>query len=294
MIASYLQSSLIPIVVAIVYILTGFFSLFLFFRAGKHELADDEILFDSTLIAIIGVLVFGRLVDFFTRYDFYNFSIKKLIFFNVFFGFDWYGALLGAAVLSGFYLRRKKQKILAIFDLAAAPIVFGAMGIFLIDYLFFGKLTSIFYFALLLIVFWILKRLAKVKRFDGFFTSITLTLAGVLNLIFFWQKGNFVFGNISYSLLMPLVAIILGIILFYKFSKRNIRADLKNIVGFVLLGLFKLKRILFSFSEANLVARSILLSPYYLVKLVIHLVKLLGREIYLSVVDLMRIWGVLK
>lgn len=278
------------------YILVAFLTLFLFFRAGKHEFVDKEILFDLSLISLLGALLFGRVVDFIVRYKFYEWSFKKLFFFNAYFGFNWYGALLGALILSVIYLRRKKQKILFIFDLASAAIVFGAMVVSLFNYLIFGMLISILYFIYLFIIFWILKRLSKVKRFDGFFASLALILTGFLNTVILVanEPELQLAKTIDYELMAPTVVVILGFVLFYKFSKRDIYADFKNLGAFFLLSLFKLKRITFSKSEANLAARSILLLPYYLVKLVIHLVKLLGREIYVSVNDFMHVLGVSK
>ena len=278
------------------YILAAFLTLFLFFRAGKHEFVDEEILFDLSLISLFGALLFGRVVDFIVRYKFYEWSFKKLFFFNAYFGFDWYGALLGALIFSVIYLRKKKQKILFIFDLASAEIVFGAMVVSLFNYLVFGMLISILYFIFLFIIFWTLKRLSKVKRFDGFFASLALILTGFLNIIFLAaNEQNFQLSKtVDYEFMTPFAAVILGFVLFYKFSKRNFYADLKNLGAFFLLSLFKLKRITFSKSEANLAARSMLLSPYHLVKLVIDLVKLLGREIYMSINDFIHVLGVNK
>ncbi len=285
MLANYLGTPLTSWLAIALYILAGFFALFLFFRAGRHELVDDEVLFDTTLIGAIGALFVGRVIDFFTRSDFYKFSIKKLVFFNAFSGFDWYGALLGTAILAGVYLKRKKQKVLFIFDLASAPIVFGAMLASLVNYLLFGKLIATLYFAGLLVIFWILKRFAKTKKFDGFFATLSLILTGFLNLALYPH----LFLQFDYQRVATIITPVLGLLLFYKFSKRTPRADLKNLSAAILLSLFKTKRVLFSTSEANLVARSILLSPYYLVKLLLHLVKLLGREIYISMIDLKNI-----
>src|SRR3989344_1275297 len=108
MIENYLGGNLAHVIAIIAYILAGVITLFLYFRAGRHELVDDEVLFDLALVAASGALVFGRIVDFLVRFQFYGWSFKKLIFFNVFFGFSWYGAFLGAIVLSAFYLKSKK------------------------------------------------------------------------------------------------------------------------------------------------------------------------------------------
>lgn len=296
MIESIFGSYIANILVFGAYILAAFLTLFLFFRAGKHEFVDEEVLFDLSLISLLGALFFGRIVDFIVRFKFYEWSFKKFFFFNVYFGFDWYGALLGAIILSTFYLRRKKQKILLIFDLASVTIVFGVMVIALFNYLIFGAAASILYFIYLFVIFWILKRLSKVKRFDGFFASLTLILTGLLNMVILvFNKPDFKLGKtIGYELLAPSTVVIFGFFLFYKFSKRKIRADIKNLGAFFLLSVLKLKRITFSKSEANLTARSILLSPYHLVKLLIHLVKLLGREIYVSVNDFIHVLGVGK
>src|SRR3989338_6523140 len=87
-----------PIISILVFIVSSILALFLYYRTGRHELVDDEILFDSSIIVLIWALVGGRITDFALRPDFYGFSLSKLFFFNVYGGFDWHGAILGLVV----------------------------------------------------------------------------------------------------------------------------------------------------------------------------------------------------
>jgi len=42
-----------PIISILVFIVSSILALFLYYRTGRHELVDDEILFDSSIIGLI-------------------------------------------------------------------------------------------------------------------------------------------------------------------------------------------------------------------------------------------------
>jgi len=73
-------------------------------------------------------------------------------------------------------------------------------------------------------------------------------------------------------------------------AKRQPWQDLKMIFAAFLLAVFKLRRMITSIKEADNVSKVILLSPYYLAKSLLLLVKLIGREIAFSFVDLVSVF----
>ncbi len=255
-------------------------------------MVDDEILFDSAIVGAIGALIGGRVVDFLLRSDFYGFSISKLFFFNVYHGFDWYGAILGAVVAIYILLKKKQVNFWFVLDIIGAPVVFAAILISVSNFFLFGGYVPIIYAVVLTVVFWVLKRLAKIKRNHGFFFSLTLILLSLLEISLFpFKEAKYrIFGQIEYTLVMPALVLAVGLVLFYTHCGRKIKADIQNLAGLFLLGLFKFRRILTSSGEANLVARSILLSPLHLSKFILNLVKLLGTEIGKSFFELLQVF----
>jgi len=281
------------LITILVFIFASTFALFLYFRAGRHELVDDEILFDSAIVGAIGALIGGRVVDFVLRSDFYGFSISKLFFFNVYHGFDWYGGILGAVVAIYILLKKKQVNFWFVLDIIGAPVVFAAILISVGNFFLFGGYLLIIHVVVLTVVFWVLKRLAKIKRNHGFFFSLTLILFSLLEISLypFNETKYRIFGQIEYTLALPTLVLTIGLVLFYMHCGRKIKADIQNLAGLFLLGLFKFRRILTSSGEANLVARSILLLPLHLSKFTLNLVKLLGTEIGTSFFELLQVFG---
>lgn len=280
----------------LVFIVASIFGLFLFYRAGKHELIDEDVVFDSSILACFGALIAGRIADFFIRYNFYNFSFKKLFFFNVWGGFDWYGAAIGATVAVYFLLRKSKSKLLTILDLASAPLVFAAFIVFLGDYILTNRISTAIYFAGLFIIFWILKRFEKLKRNPGFFFSTALIFVSILNLVLYFLKqteSKQVF-TIDYNFVMPFATLAIGTFTYSIYTKRNLKEDFKRLEAFLLLTLLKLKRILTSVNEASIISRAIILLPIALSKLAVNFVKLISREVQLSIVELAQVFGFKK
>jgi len=80
-------------------------SLFLFFRGMRRELFEKELIFDFVLLGLFFALISGRVFDFVIRPDFYSWSFKKLFFFNVFGGFDIWGAIIGFLIFGFLFLK---------------------------------------------------------------------------------------------------------------------------------------------------------------------------------------------
>lgn len=265
-----------------------------------RELVDNEVLFDTILVSLLAGLAWGRLVHFLIHREIYHWSILRILFFTTYAGIDFLGSFIGVFIASYIYLKSKREKPFFIFDLAAAPVAFGQflfnLGLGLSNYgdgfVVFGTklpialIASFFY----LVLFWSLKRLEKKKRFVGFFSSVYLVGNGTAILIahlIMPSGGVIIFGKLPYYLIIGILFIVLGLLTWYVFAKRNLRGDTRAFFAQSLLTIFSLRRTLVSANEAGRLSRGILFSPYFLLRSLCFLVITLTREARLSLVDLM-------
>lgn len=284
-----------------VVLLSVFVSIFLFWRAGRHELVDSELLLDTVIIASIGGLVCGRLWDFFIRADMYHFSLARLLFFNVYSGIDFAGVILGLCLAAFIFLKGKKVKFLEIFDLAVPAIAFGqsaiAIGRFAISFLDLKKIDypSLYSGLGYLIIFWILKRLGRRKRHPGFFACFYLLTVAVLEIVMFFVNHDLTtFGGVPYKLTLGVGLFAFSLVLWHICSGRSPKADIKLVTANVLLFVFKAKRTLASVEESGNLARLVLLSPYYLAKAILKIIKFIGSEIISGTMDFLIVLGIRK
>lgn len=277
---------------------------FLFARTGRHELVEWNILFDLGFFSAIGGLIFGRVLDFFTNPTFYLWSVKRLIFFNVWPGINYWGVLLGIFIFAWLYLRNRRENFWFVLDLAAAPLALlrGLAAVFLIlsekaktltVNLVFVKPGAVeiklgfVYFIYYLILFWAIKRLEKRKRHRGFFVCFFLAFAAAFEtLVYLMTDSQKIFYFVSYGSVLPMGFLIFISFRWYGLAKRKPISDLKNIFAFLLLGFFNLRRVLFSANEAGKVSRAILFSPLYLIRSLYFGAKALFSEVGLSLADL--------
>lgn len=300
-------SSFTPFIYPAIALISFLSFLFLYWRAGRHEFIESTFLFDVIFVSMFGAILFGRITDFVFRYDYYAWSLRKLIFVNVYTGFDYFGAFYGGIVSAAIYLGRIKRKDpLYVFDLATAPLAFSAaliaLGSFLLkEYVLrqatlSSNLLYVYYSVGYFIIFWMLKRLEAKKRHVGFFASIFLVCFAVLHLLLMYAGT---FGGreaefITYRLLFPSAALLLGVGSWYFLSGRSLTFGIKSFFAFCLLGVFKLKRVLTNIREADIFAKSIIFFPYYLAKFTQNLVKLVIKEILLCFEGFFHILGFKK
>jgi len=268
-------------------------AIFLFWRNGRHELFESSFLFDFLIVSFLGGLMIARVFDFFLFSDIYHWSIKRLLFFNIYGSFNWWGVLLGAIISGKIYLKFQKVNFWQIFDIAAAPIVFAALLISLgslVDNLLSKSEISfhLYYFIGYFLIFWILKRLARRKRHFGFFSCFFIISVSGLNLLLlsFKERPVKTMMVVPYELLIAGTFLFFGMVTWYLLAKRDLFRDLKMIFALDLLIILKIKRIVTSVREADSFSRSILLLPFYLAKSILLLVKLVGRQIAFSLWDL--------
>lgn len=289
-----------PLILSLLY--TGFFFLailgtvFLFWRAARHELIDSSEAFDLVTLGAIGAVIFARLFDFIGKSDPSNWHVAQLLFFNRYPGFDFYGAIVGIVVVAFIYLRSKKLNVLSVLDLAAAPLLFGqtivALGAYLsgASYTLYSPHSMQFTFYLLLFV--VLKRLSAKKRHPGFFicfylVSISIFDLAILNL----REQIHRWGGIAYELAAPLALLVLGISAWYALARRNLREDAKWLSGLVLLSIFRTVRMVRSADEAGKFSKSIIFAPYYLARSLFGLIIAFSGEVRLAFLELLYVFG---
>src|SRR3990167_2083853 len=149
--------------------------LFLFFRGMRRELFEKELIFDFVLL--------------------------ELFFFNVFGGFDIWGAMIGFLVFGFLFLKRRvHQKIWQILDICMPALALSASIVSLSLYLDHRKIIFLYYFIGYFIIFWALKRLEKIKKHQGFFISFFIVSVSFLNLILFGLRdlSRHLFLGIAY------------------------------------------------------------------------------------------------
>lgn len=286
------------------FILAFFISAFLFWRAGRRELIDSSLLFDTFFIGLLGFIVGGRVFDFVLGLFSYNISLRRLVFFNVYGGFSFYGAVLGFIFAVYVFTRRKNSKFLSILDLMAAPLALGRaiylLGLVLINFYKNGR-GSNFYSTLVLffvyfICFWSIKRLEKKKRFSGFFIAHYLIFTSIFGIVIAILKHEtpLVFKNIPVGVFILIVFLIIGFGIWYLDGNAKKKINSNSFFAVILLSMFKIKRVMTSLPEADQLAKTIVLLPYSLVKLLVSFVKLTLHEVMVSLLDLVRVFGFKK
>ena len=288
--------------------------LFLFWRAAKHEFVDEAIVFDTIVICLVSALFFARIFEFATHPDVYKWSFSNFFFLNPVKGLSLWGAIFGIILAGTLYLKNKKYNFWRIFDLCAAPFfLFLAIynfGLFLgskdvsLNLGFFKNLQNSFFQAILFFVlFWVLKRLERKKRHAGFFASFFFVFFSLANLSAFYLGQIGILGGVESTLLFTLIPsqalFATGLLLFgglswYILARRKVKEDTKGLLALFLLILFRARRILTTVSEANEIARSIVLLPYNLAKLTLTFTLAAGKEIISSFFDFMHDLGIKK
>lgn len=289
-----------PLYLAVVFIAI-FIGVFLFWRAGRHELIDSELLLDTVIVAFFGGLVFGRLWDFLVRADRYHFSLSRLVFFNAFPGIDFSGILFGFCVATALFLRKKRGRFFEIFDLAVSKIAFAqsiiALGRFAIGaVLLKTRDLSTLYFGIgYFLIFWVLTRLSRRRRHAGFFTGLYLAASASMEIALFWTRSEKVMiGQVPYKLVLGLGLLVFSLIFWYGLAKRNFKKDSRMIAAAIVLFLMRFKRIIVSVEEGGNLARLLILFPYYLARKILFVLKFLGTEIVSGLAEFLVILGIRK
>lgn len=288
--------------------------LFLFWRAAKHEFIDEEIIFDILVICLVPALFFARVFEFITFPAIYRWSIANFFFLNSIWGLNLWGALFGTILTGRLYLRNKKYNFWQIFDLGAAPLALFIsiykLGLFLGSESIFPKREflknipdSVFQAILFFVLFWVLKRLEKQKKHIGFFTSFFIVFFSFINLSAFYlgklgilkpAESAYFFNVISYLVIFAGSFLLFGVVSWYILAKRKPKGDIKGLLALFLLLIFLFKRSITSVSEADQIAKALVLLPYNLGKLILKFSQVIAKEIISGFVDFAHALGIKK
>lgn len=283
------------------FLLGIFMGIFLFWRAGRHELIETEKLLDTAVVSLLGAILFSRIFDFLIRSQFYHWSVKRLIFFNAYWGFDYYGGLFGLAVSGLIYLALKRANFLQIFDLAAAPVVFVQAAYYLSKFLganlilkqlSFNLNKDFFSFIFYFLIYFAIKRLSAKRRHAGFFGCFYLVFTAVSNLTlrFSFSFGRLPKGQEGWHAVFEAAILIFGLFLWYFLAKRKPKEDIKAVFAFILLSIFRTKRMLTSADEAGKLAKTVLFVPLNLVRSFYLALRFVVLEIYLGFLEFINVF----
>lgn len=246
---------------------------FLIWKFSQEELLfsktpiEEETLFDAVFIFCLSSLFGARLIYVLSHFEEFGSNFLRWILIREASGFSFLGGFLVGALLLFIYCLKKGLDFLDIFDLfslggsAALSFAFigalldgvgaGARTTFPWGVLFVGYegrrhpvqlLASVFF----LVSFLILKKVrfyALKKRLKkGIVTFCCLTLLSfTLFLLDFLKEGDIYFSGLKFSALIYLTVFLLSGGFLYKRLERNVREDLREVVGFLSLKIKKIK-----------------------------------------------------
>lgn len=267
-----------------------FGTVFLFWRSCRFELFTSEQIFDTLLVAVLGGLFIGRLFGFLISFQEYGLSLYKFLFFHIYPAFNFWGFVLGCLVSTAVFFRNKKVSLFSFFDLAAGPILFGLFVYFLFSSAFvYSKtgrvdLAALFFILIYFLLFFVLQRLASLKRHKGFFSCYFLVFAPFLNLIHFliFNLSKVNNAKVLYENTLVLGVLLFGLALWHRLDRRSFKKDIKQVAGFIFLRTVGFFRTIRSANEAGKVSRSFILAPYTILKGILVLLRSVSKEIWLG------------
>ncbi len=233
-----------------IFLSLGFiFGVFLIWRLARAWDLDEEKILDLTLLTFVGGLIGARIYFGISHISEFAQSPLNLILFTKYPGFSFWGGFLGGWLTLYYFVRRQKIDFWQIADIAAVGFLGGLilsdLGCFLggcgaggITHSFLGvpmiglvgkrwpvQIVEAFLLTLVLLNVW-----GRATHFHqrGKIISLSLILIGLVKLILGVFRPIQAEEYIFLSLL-----IILGITIFYRVTKQNIKEDLKNFIKFI-------------------------------------------------------------
>lgn len=225
------------------------FAIFLIWRLSRAWDLDEEKILDLTLLTFLGGMVGARVYFVFEHWNFFAPSLLKMALFYKYPGFSFWGALLGGWLTLFYFSRRFKLDFWQIADIASVGflggLIFGNIGCLLGGCgvgipakLFFavsqvGSVGTRFptqALEALLLTLALLKIWSWATHFHlrGMIVATTLFFLSLIKLITEPLRANH--GQNPFFLT---VLLILGLVIFYKVTKRSVLVDLKNMTLFL-------------------------------------------------------------
>lgn len=228
--------------------LSFLYGIFLVWRLARAMEMDEERVLDLILVTFMGGLIGARL--FFAAVNpLIGFDLEKIILIHKYPGFSFWGGLLAGFLTLILFVKKLKVDLWQVLDVASVGLLgglvlseigcfLGGCNIGIASNLFFalsfvgvvGKripvqlIEAMLYFILLKNVW----SVATHFHPPGKILSITLIFMAAINLVTLLVKQS------QENLFFCLPILILGLILFYKVTKRNPLKDFKNMVLFPL------------------------------------------------------------
>lgn len=232
-----------------VFLAAGFlFGVFLIWRLIRAWDLDEEKILDLTLLTFIGGLIGARFYFVLTHLSDFS-SILKILIFTKYPGFSFWGAFLGGWLTIFYFAGKKKMDFWLVADIASVgflgALIFSDLGCFLSScgaggvtksFLgvsqagLIGKRWPVQVFEAALFSIALMNIWSKATHFHqrGKIVSLSLILMGVIKLIltpFKTSSDDYIFSSLMLTL---------GLVIFYRVTKRNILNDLKSFVRFFL------------------------------------------------------------
>ncbi len=237
-----------------VFLAAGFlFGVFLIWRLSRAwDLVEEKVL-DLTLLTFFGGLIGARLYFILENFPLFGTDLSKWIFFHKYQGFSFWGAFLGGYITLYFFSKKFKINFWQALDIASVGflggLIFGALGCFL------GGcsigIPSNLFFALTFVG--VVAKRIPVQIIEA--SLLTLTLIRIWKFATHFHITGSVaavsliaIGAIKFTLeplrdihegrALNVILILMGIIIFYKVTKRKILSDIKAF-GLFLISLIK-------------------------------------------------------
>jgi len=234
-----------------VFLALGFIlGVFLIWRLARAWDLDEEKILDLTLLTFLGGLIGARIYFGLTHPSFFISNPLRILLFNKYPGFSFWGAFLGGWLGLTFFAKRFKWDFWQMADIAAVGFLggliladlgcfLGSCGVGAITKSFLGvqmvgligqrwpvQAIEALAFLIVLLNLW-----SKATHFHqrGKIVSLTLIWIGLIKLSLQFLRPSNLEGYVFSATLL-----VLGITCFYKVTGRNILRDLKSLVKFLL------------------------------------------------------------
>lgn len=222
------------------------YALFLIWRLSRAWDFEEEKVLDLLMLTTIGALVGARVYFIFSHLSFFGLNIGKMILFTKYPGLSFWGAFLGGWLVLNYSVKKFKLDFWSICDIAAigflASLIFGNVGCFLsgcgvgvvsdsflaVDMVgFVGKRFPIQIVEAVMLAVLLVRMWPKAVRFHtpGKILSYVLMYSGAIKFFTEFFRSQYQSGHF-----FSLVMFTLGLMVFYRVSKRSLRADIKALL----------------------------------------------------------------
>lgn len=228
---------------------------FISWKSAVKDDNDPEEAIDIAVASLLGGILGARLVWILIHFNDFGTNFIKWILINRFSGLDFWGGIFGAIILGGFVARRKKWKLLRTLDLAAVPLLFGSIWVWLGHFFngsaygaqtdwFVGMLApglvgkrhpvQLYIVFLLILALVAFKAFARKRRFAGAKVLFSLVSVGLIifGTDYFRAERDMTLKLISFTQLEALGSVTILVVWGYWISGRNVYKDFVSILKF--------------------------------------------------------------